>query len=187
MRYSRPQDHTLDKFGGPDEPWITRAAISFLQSYLKNDMIAAEFGSGSSTRWISERVKRLVSIENEKVWYTEVSEDIKDLSNIDYRLIEYIDSEESKNKYSKALSEFEDSLFDFILIDGRLRVRSLIESYKKVKINGILMFDNAERYFNAQGIPWYKKAIDFIDLQYNWLKTETDNGIIKTIWWKRES
>lgn len=183
--FPRPQDHTIDKFGGPTEPWITRDAINFLEKFLNKEMIIAEFGSGSSTKWFSERVKKIISIENEREWYYKILEEIKD-SNVDYRLIEYNEYDEnSKNKYINALSEFSDEYFDFILIDGRLRNKSLIASYKKVKKNGIIMLDNAERYYNAKGVPWYKIGIDFMDKLENWEKTETNNGIIKTIWWKR--
>lgn len=185
--FPRPSDHTPDKFGGPTEPWITREAINFLEKYLTKEMIIAEFGSGSSTKWFSNRVKKLVSIENEKEWYLKVIEEVKE-SNVDYRLVEYDEKDEqSKIKYANSLSEFEDEYFDFILIDGRLRNRSLIASYKKVKKNGIIMLDNAERYFNVQGIPWYKPGIDFMDGLYVWQKTETNNGIIKTIWWKQDA
>ena len=39
----------------PDKPWLTPAAVSFLESHLTNDMERKPFGSGRSTLWYSRR------------------------------------------------------------------------------------------------------------------------------------
>jgi len=185
--YPRPSGHTSDLFGGPNEPWITRNAVNFLEKYLTKDMIAVEFGSGSSTRWIANRVKFLISVEHDKAWYDEVYEhDIKELHNVDYKLVLYDEgSTASKNKYAESIKNLTN--IDFILVDGRLRVRTILANYDKIKINGVLMLDNAERYNNAQGIPWYGPAIDFMRSMKNWKEFYTSNGIIQTIWWQRNN
>lgn len=183
-QYPRPSGHTSDLFGGPTEPWITRQAVNFLDKFLTKDMVAVEFGSGSSTRWIADRVKFLISIENDKQWYNEVNEDIKELTNIEYKLVEYDENNvESKIKAADAIHNLTN--IDFLLIDGRLRVRTILTNFNKVKIGGVLMLDNAERFYNASGIPWYGPAISHMR-SINWDETYSSNGIIQTLWWRRK-
>ncbi len=190
--YPRPSGHTSDLFGGPTEPWITREAVEFLRKYLTKEMNVVEFGSGSSTRWIAERVKRLVSIENDKQWYEEVKKDISDLTNVHYILVEVDEysTDDEKKKYTNILNTYGAPLsssrefFDLILVEGRLRSKTIIATSEKVINGGILMLDNAERYHNAQGIPWYGPGIDHMR-SLKWKETTTSNGIIQTMWWQR--
>lgn len=185
--YPRPSDHTTDKFGGPQEPWITREAVSFLDKFLNKNMIAVEFGSGSSTRWIANRVHKLISVENDPQWYKEVLEDIKDLQNVEYILSpfdEYFNEEEKNKCVNIVIEKHPDEMFDFVLVDGRLRTRTILANSSRVKSNGILMLDNVERYNNAQGIPWYKNGIEHMRA-LQWKETLTSNGIIQTAWWTK--
>lgn len=186
-RKSYPRDANFgDKLGGPMEPWINRKAIDFLEKYLKKDMTIAEFGSGSSTRWFANRVKKLVSIENSERWYEVVKEDIRYYNNIDYLLVELIcnqgppyqviDNEKKRETYVNILnSEYQGELFDAIIIDGRLRNKSIIASHLKLKDGGLLLLDNSDRAF-------YRDACDLID-SLGYKKTVDNNGVNQTTWW----
>lgn len=54
-------------------PWLTFKAKAWLESYLKPNMSVFEYGSGGSTIFLSKKVSKLISIEHDKNWYTEVS------------------------------------------------------------------------------------------------------------------
>ena len=72
----------------PDKPWLTPAAVSFLESHLTNDMGGTETGSGRSTLWYSA-VGRLLSIEHDRGWFESVKSELdrQDRRNVDYRIV----------------------------------------------------------------------------------------------------
>ncbi len=52
-------------------PWFTYSAIDFLKERLNNKLNILEFGSGNSTLFFAERVKKVISFEHSKDWHTE--------------------------------------------------------------------------------------------------------------------
>ncbi|MFG0285835.1 MAG: hypothetical protein ACF8R7_15575, partial [Phycisphaerales bacterium JB039] len=56
----------------PEAPWLAPGAIDFLEQALRPSDVMVEFGSGRSTRWFSQRVGRLVSVEHHRGWYEKV-------------------------------------------------------------------------------------------------------------------
>jgi hypothetical protein len=57
----------------PDRPWLTAAAIVKFEGLLKPDWNVLEYGSGGSTVWLAERVRRVLSLEHKKAWALEVN------------------------------------------------------------------------------------------------------------------
>src|ERR1035437_5170281 len=55
-------------------PWMNFNAISLLNKYLTKDMTVFEWGSGSSTLFLSQRVYKVISIEHNKEWYSKVND-----------------------------------------------------------------------------------------------------------------
>jgi hypothetical protein len=49
--------------------------------------------------------------------------------------------------YSTAISQYEDSFFDIVLVDGRARPSCIYHSLSKIKQNGILVLDNSDRTY----------------------------------------
>lgn len=145
-----------------DRPWINFKAKEYLDSILNSEMIVFEYGSGSSTLYFSRRVKKIFSLENEKKWYDSLNRYIDNLNinNIEYRLIEEVNSETdsiymSSNKnfeeYVKFIDSFPDNNFDIIVVDGRARKACIKHAISKLKKNGYLLVDNSERkgYFDG--------------------------------------
>src|SRR5688572_30099175 len=50
-------------------PWYTYPAIDFLRHKQMTDKTVLEFGSGQSTLWWSQRVRNVVSLEDNESWY----------------------------------------------------------------------------------------------------------------------
>ena len=65
-RNRRPED-------APERPWLTRESIGILDRLLRPEDIGIEFGSGRSTAWFAQRVKRLRSVEHNPVWHARVA------------------------------------------------------------------------------------------------------------------
>lgn len=157
------RDSSID-VGNNCEPWISRECIYVLDHILPLEAIGLEWSSGSSTLWLSYRLKSLISIENNKNWSNMVK-NILDRRNLSKRTeINWIDKDSYNfcDNDSKYISNFykRDTCFksyvttnlipnrkyDFINIDGRARTGCLIRSLKLLKkIGGIIILDNAQR------------------------------------------
>ena len=150
-------------------PWIAFGAIEFLEKIVRSNMEVFEYGSGGSTLFWSTRVKTVVSVEHELLWYTKMSHELlaRKIHNVEYIIAgaeddeNYIDknfknpahylSEDlqfrGKNfeNYVKQIDRFPNRTFDMIIIDGRARPSCILHSLNKLKVGGYLIIDNSER------------------------------------------
>ena len=80
----------LDQKTHPYDPWLTRHSINILDKYLKKSDLGIEWGSGRSTLWFANRVSRLISVEDNIVWYKTVSAQLNGagLANVEYHFLE---------------------------------------------------------------------------------------------------
>ena len=71
-------------------PWLVKDSIKFLESILTRDSIVLETGSGNSTVWFAERVKKVISFEHDKVWYDKTKKilDMEELKKTIFKLNE---------------------------------------------------------------------------------------------------
>ena len=152
-------------------PWIAFAAIDFLEGVLTKGMLAYEFGSGGSTLFFASRVREVVSVEHNPEWFARVVEDLdnKGIKNCTVRLCEAESGTASSMKgianpdayvsddadyrdmnfmaYASSIDTYPDRHFDIVFIDGRVRPSCFKHSLRKVKENGYLILDNAEREY----------------------------------------
>lgn len=178
----------------PNRPWTTQASILFFDKILTKDMIGLEYGSGRSTLYFARKLKKLVSIEHYENWYNKVEKELKEhnINNVEYHLIvkqntpdsiEDIDKELKKldgseprndyNNYHSKVNEYDDSYFDFILIDGRARVKCGFNAIPKLKSGGLFVLDNSER----------KSYNPLHDALKEWPKSESTTGLTDTTIW----
>lgn len=145
-------------------PWTSPASIELFDHWLSKDKTGFEWGSGSSTLFFSKRLKKLVSVEHHKGWHQKVVGMLEreNISNVilKYVEIDYPDRELDKDGYQPAftakqvnayenyftaIDEFPDEYFDFVLVDGRARVKCGEHAIPKLKPGGMLVLDNSER------------------------------------------
>jgi hypothetical protein len=150
-------------------PWVTFAAIRFLEQVLRKDMRVWEYGSGGSTLFFAARVGEVFSVEHDPEWAEKVSEAIRQGGRTHCRLrcVEPADEPGAAGRdpadpdayvsthppaagkafraYASAIDEYPDGHFDVILIDGRARPSCFKHSLSKVKPGGYLIWDNTER------------------------------------------
>ncbi len=130
-------------------PWFTYSAINFIENKLLiKPMKVFEYGSGNSTLWFSQRVKQVVSVENDADYYKQMYKVFDLMGNISHKLL--VESD----KYSSEILNYENE-FDIVIIDGRERVKCTLNSIKALKPDGIIIFDNSER-------QQYKRAYDYL-------------------------
>jgi predicted O-methyltransferase YrrM len=159
----------------PDTPWIVKGAISFLEAYLCKNHKVLEFGAGGSTIWIQSRVEKIWSIEHNKDWYDKVM-DYKQ-PNCELILADARDNSPSDLTipcYSNLIEQFDDELFDFILVDGRNRVNCFLKCDRVLRPGGVIMLDNSEREEYSEVFSFYKEKQYF---------EESESKDWKTSWW----
>lgn len=159
-------------------PWLSKKANNFLDINLNSEMNCLEFGSGSSSVWISKRVKHLTSIEHNLDWYNKIKTSSKNLKNFELLFI----NNESYHNYID--SNLNDNSIDFCLVDGLYRDIISIKIINKISPGGIILIDDIERYLPS--IDTYSPSKNcfhndnwklFEDLTANWHKLYFSDGI----------
>ena len=154
----------------PRAPWLTPAAIRYLDTHLKATDVALEFGSGRSTLWFARRVARLTSVEHDRAWYEKVSRRLADegVTNVEYRLCESDayedprpwmdeprerrDVDADRTEYVRTIVGFAEASLDFALVDGLYRAACALRLIPKLRAGGLLAVDN---------INWYLPCLSY--------------------------
>lgn len=108
-------------------PWIPPAATEYLESILEPDWYVIEHGSGGSTVWMAERVKKVNAFENNPKWLKVVQEAAP--PNVEF-------GKKSKRKC------------DLLFLDGEPleeRREWIANAVNLVKAGGWIVLDNANR------------------------------------------
>lgn len=185
----------------PDEPWLTKTANSFLESYLKDSDIGLEWGSGRSTIWLGRRVAKLTSVEHDCDWHLRVREWItqRELSNIQSFLFETENVSQSNPGWGTDYVEMERKLpkssLDFAVVDGIFRGACSVISLGLVKPGGIVIVDNANWFLPSKSkspnsvafdrSPLTDEWVQFWKAVKDWRMIWTSSGVTDTgIWFK---
>ena len=110
---------------------------------LTSSDIGVEFGSGRSTLWFAQRLKHLISIEKNTVWYVKVKKNLS-ISSLEQKVEIRLYPEE--NDYVSQAMRFDDNSIDFYLIDGAKRDFCALYMLTKFRKGVILVLDNANLF-----------------------------------------
>ena len=159
--------------------WINYKSIKFLENFVTKNSYVLEYGSGASTFWFAKRCKYLTSIEHDKAYYQEIKNILeKKKIKCDYYFCEpenFLNDYKSQRIKNVSFKKYVlkpnliNKKFDIIFIDGRSRIKCLINSLDLIKKNGVIIFDNSNR-------KEYKKAIHNFPL-----KRKTFAGLCQTL------
>jgi len=117
----------------PNSPWWNAAVIPIVEALLKPHFVCFEWGSGRSTPWIAERVAHLTTVEHNDKWFRRIPK----RENIEAHFLSL------DGVYAEAIDD--KGMFDFIVVDGRKRVRCIQHAIPHVKIGGYLILDDSKR------------------------------------------
>jgi hypothetical protein len=137
---------SVDAAGRP-VPWYTYPAIHFLEPRLTKDMDVFEYGCGNSTIWYAQKVRSVISVENDQEWHANVSRILPGNAQVIMRNLE-------GQQYASEVVRSGRS-FDVAVIDGRDRVECTRFAIRSLKEEGVVVFDNSER-------PEYSEAFSFL-------------------------
>jgi len=151
-------------------PWMNLELIDWLRTYLKKDMKLFEWGAGGSTVFYAGLVDKVVSIEYDESYFGFVEKELKEKENVE--LILALPQKTGKLKsfypqyvgycfdsYVQTIDAYPDRYFDVIVVDGRQRNACFRSALKKLKKDGIIVFDNFDREI-------YKKSQYYPDIAF---------------------
>ena len=175
----------------PDLPWLTRASIEIMATWLRSDDLGLELGSGRSTFWFARRTRRLISLEHDPSWHERVYRKIQNqrIDNIEYHHVP------QPGSYVDFVEALGNNTFDFILVDGIERDRCAVTCTSKLKPGGLLILDNANWYLpfasrspascGAGNTPATAIWETFAELVRPWRTIWTSNGVTDTAIWMK--
>jgi len=137
---SREKGLSIDKDGNPI-PWMTYAAIFYLEQLDMSTKDVFEWGSGNSSLFFSQRVRSIVSIEYKKDWYEYVL--AKKTDNMTLILADETEYASVINKDSKK--------YDVIVVDGEIDRRLECAQYavSHLRDTGVVIVDNSDWLTNT--------------------------------------
>lgn len=136
----------VDKDGNPI-PWLTYPFIDFLTPRLKKDMMIFEFGSGNSTLFYSQRVKKVVTVEHNIDWYEKLK------TKLPYNVILMFKELNSNFDYAKSAINTSEQ-YDIILVDGEERNECIKYSLSALKNDGVIVLDDSDRNDYKEGTDY---------------------------------
>jgi len=148
-----------------NKPLMQDNEIELIEKYLNKDVNMLEYGSGNSTLYYSERVRKLTSLEYNRRWFNKVDEQVKKLPHV--KLV-FIPCKKVKPATYKEYKEYIDwpksqkEIWDVVLIDGRARqwcAKSILDNITKdsvVFVHDWGPLDNPKRERYNRILDWYE-------------------------------
>lgn len=127
----------IDKNGNPI-PWYTYPAIEYLSQFDFSDKTVFEFGCAYSSVFWAERAKKVISVEDNPIWYARWKSEFKN-SNLELLL------REEGDIYEDAILERDDILYDVIVVDGKRRAECCKTAVLKLAKGGVIILDDSDR------------------------------------------
>ena len=172
----------------PFKPYMNNNEIVLLEKYYKASKNYFEFGSGGSTCCaIKNNIENIESVETDNLWVKQLRNDPLVCHKFDQNKLkihmfplnfewtkavswninhnEYLKKCDKSNwhNYSKLIRNCDLDL-DLVLVDGRFRVASTLETIKKVNDNCfILIHDYRQPNNNMRGYEFVEKYLDIIE------------------------
>ena len=144
---------SVDAAGRPI-PWITYSALEALAQRAKPDFSVFEYGSGNSTRWWAERVRRVVSCESDPAWADRIRADLPPRAEI-----HQVDlARDGVEAYASVIDRWPAS-FEIVVIDGDKPTRQACgrHALAALKPGGVIVWDNAEFGWDQPGFDALKR------------------------------
>jgi hypothetical protein len=139
-------------------PWVTFAAIDWLEEMLRPADRVFEWGSGGSTLFFARRAGHVVSIEHDRAWSEAVEAARSPFAHVERRLVEPELAAPTDPRFASGARNWKgrdfsayvaaiegeaDESLDLVLVDGRARPACLEAAMPKIKPGGWVVLDNA--------------------------------------------
>ena len=187
--------------------WINFPAIDFLNRVIKKDFRVFEYGGGGSTLFFLDRVEEVITVEHNPEWFEKLQEILSPAeksrwtgslmlpekndnseglsisapddyysSDVNYRDMNF-------RKYASSINKFPDDYFDIVLVDGRARPSCIKHAVNKIRSQGYLILDNADRDYYLKDIGPLLKNFKLVSKKLAPLPYNPD--FVKTNIWEK--
>lgn len=131
---------------GEGLPWLTFAAIAYLEDHLCPEHSIFEWGGGGSTVFFTGRCARVVTVDDNPYWFGQ-------FPRVDNwtGLLRRANTSVGWADYVLAIADFPEG-FDVVLVDGLARPDCIAIAHKYLKPGGLLVVDDAQ-------VPAYAAAV----------------------------
>lgn len=175
----------LSQRRSPDRPWLTAAAVAFLEQWIRPGDRCIEWGAGRSSWWLAERAVDVWTTEHDAEWAAEVRSRALGPGHVQVTLV----AGDTPEEYIGAHAEI--ASVDLAIVDGLHRDRCALRAVDLLRPGGLLVIDNVERYLPSAsrspeslgtGSPeasWQT----FTDATAGWRRYWTTNGVTDTAFW----
>jgi predicted O-methyltransferase YrrM len=179
-------------------PWLTPAAVRFLDLWLRPSDEVFEWGAGRSTLWLARRVHSITSLETNVEWFARLRSILERerLSNVDLKFFSPVPDRDDAGAYVSSLAEAHGP-FDLIIVDGLYRDQCALSATGQIKPGGLLLVDNINWYLpSGSGSPASRQQqdgpasplwADFTGKVRAWRQIWTSNGVTDTAIWVKPS
>ena len=175
-------------------PYMTKDEIILLEKYYRNSKNYFEFGSGGSTVCaIKNNIENIESVETDNDWVNRIKKDplvsnkLKEkklkihMFPLNFEWTKAVSWKPNYKKYLKTCDKHNwhnysklirkcDLKLDLVLVDGRFRVASCLETIKKVDNNCFILIHDYRQQKSATSIRGYEfveKYLDIIEFKDN--------------------
>lgn len=135
-------------------PWMTYGIIDYFNEYLDKDKVIFEYGFGASTFFFAKKVKKVVVIETNAMWYKVMNDKLRDegISNVEVFLMQDALDNEAYENFAQNYGE----KFDIIIVDSIKRYQCCVNAVNALKENGLFVLDDSQR-------KGYQKIFQFFE------------------------
>jgi hypothetical protein len=186
----------------PDWPWLTADAVRALESLLGKSDVGFEWGTGRSTLWFARRVKKITSVDHDRIWHEKITAQARDLGLDNVETVWH--EVNSPNPppvpddypYIAEIDKHPNNYFGFILVDAEYRDQCALKALEHLQSGGLLIIDNINLHLpndrtvalgsrrTADG-PGSDRWQTFLQRTATFRRLWTSNGLWDTaIWFK---
>lgn len=130
-------------------PWVTYSFIDFIKERIKKEHVVFEFGSGNSTYFYAKYAGSVVSVEHDECWFKKIVDTKPENSEMIFCELK------PDGDYCRMPLQLKKQ-FDVIIVDGRDRVNCCKQAVNALTPAGVVVLDDSEREFYAEGIRFLK-------------------------------
>jgi hypothetical protein len=156
---------------GNPVPWMNYSIVRLLEERLSGNLTLFEYGSGYSTFFYANKVKKVTSVEYDKEWYDKIKAQIPENVNLIFQ------KNDINGNYCRTINSTENQ-YDVVIVDGRDRVNCVKQSIQCLSKKGLILLDDSQRVKYQEGIE-FAKTNGFKALNFEGLKA-TGYGIDRT-------
>lgn len=148
---------------GAAQPWLSYAAIDWLEANIRPNWKVLEYGLGSSSLWWAEHVGALTIIEHDPLWIERLGDRLPS-----WVQLVFIDQADPLYRdYAVQEMAAGAPAWDVISVDGKRRNSVIKRAAKAVQPGGLLLFDDSQKVRYAKPLAKLVRrgfeALDFWD------------------------